>query len=178
MKTEINELEAAAQSLDTAATSDEESAGRWRMGVMNYRQISNTCNINAVNPKTRMFLVSKRLSKQSWGWWSETPSSSLWRHRNAFRKKSAKPKESIGRQTIHPLLELGSPGGFMGRIWRPDDRILAALITHLIFFLRPGSDIGFFGRTGGPCNFRSDVAGVFGRGCCVSQRCPGRILWR
>ena len=25
---------------------------------------------------------NKRLSKQSWGWWSETPSSSLWRHRN------------------------------------------------------------------------------------------------
>ena len=26
---------------------------------------------------------NKSLSKQSWGWWSETPSSSLWRHRNA-----------------------------------------------------------------------------------------------
>ena len=26
--------------------------------------------------------LNKRLSKQSWGWWSETPSSSLWRHRN------------------------------------------------------------------------------------------------
>ena len=25
---------------------------------------------------------NKRLNKQSWGWWSETPSSSLWRHRN------------------------------------------------------------------------------------------------
>ena len=24
----------------------------------------------------------KRLSKQSWGWWFETPSHSLWRHRN------------------------------------------------------------------------------------------------
>ena len=24
----------------------------------------------------------KRLSKQSWGWWFETPSGSLWRHRN------------------------------------------------------------------------------------------------
>ena len=28
---------------------------------------------------------NKRLSKQSWGWWSETPSSSLWRHRNDYR---------------------------------------------------------------------------------------------
>ena len=25
----------------------------------------------------------KRLSKQSWGWWFEVPSRSLWRHRNA-----------------------------------------------------------------------------------------------
>ena len=27
--------------------------------------------------------LNKRLSKQSWGWWSETPSRSLWRHCNA-----------------------------------------------------------------------------------------------
>ena len=27
---------------------------------------------------------SKRLSKQSWGWWFETPSFSLWRHYNDF----------------------------------------------------------------------------------------------
>ena len=40
-------------------------------------------------PVTRSFDVyfdlrlNKRLSKQSWGWWFETLSSSLWRHRNA-----------------------------------------------------------------------------------------------
>ena len=28
--------------------------------------------------------VNKRLSKQSWGWWFETLSRSLWRHRNAY----------------------------------------------------------------------------------------------
>ena len=39
-------------------------------------------------PVTRSFGVlfdlrlNKRLSKQSWGWWFETPSSSLWRHCN------------------------------------------------------------------------------------------------
>ena len=39
-------------------------------------------------PVTRSFDVffdlrlNKRLSKQSWGWWFETPSCSLWRHRN------------------------------------------------------------------------------------------------
>ena len=41
----------------------------------------------AQRPATRSFDAffdlrpNKRLSKQSWGWWSETPSSSLWRHR-------------------------------------------------------------------------------------------------
>ena len=39
-------------------------------------------------PATRSFGVyfdlrpNKRLSKQSWGWWFETASCSLWRHRN------------------------------------------------------------------------------------------------
>ena len=39
-------------------------------------------------PVTRSFdvfydlRVNKRLSKQSWGWWFEAPSRSLWRHRN------------------------------------------------------------------------------------------------
>ena len=42
----------------------------------------------AQRPVTRSFdaffdlRLNKRLSKQSWGWWSQTPSSSLWRHRN------------------------------------------------------------------------------------------------
>ena len=41
-------------------------------------------------PVTRSFDVffdlrlNKRLSKQSWGWWFETPSCSLWRHSNGF----------------------------------------------------------------------------------------------
>ena len=41
-------------------------------------------------PVTRSFDVyfhlrpDKRLSKQSWGWWFETLSHSLWRHRNAL----------------------------------------------------------------------------------------------
>ena len=42
----------------------------------------------AQRPVTRSFDVSfdlclnKRFSKQSWGWWFETPSCSFWRHRN------------------------------------------------------------------------------------------------
>ena len=44
----------------------------------------------AQRPVTRSFDVffdprlNKRLSKQSWGWWFETPSRSLWRHCNEF----------------------------------------------------------------------------------------------
>ena len=45
----------------------------------------------AQRPVTRSFDVffdlrlNKRFSKQSWGWWFETPSRPLWRHRNGSR---------------------------------------------------------------------------------------------
>ena len=48
-----------------------------------------TCEFPTQRPVTRSFDVffvlclNKRLSKQSWGWWFETPSRSLWRHCNA-----------------------------------------------------------------------------------------------
>ena len=44
-------------------------------------------------PVTRSFGVfcdlrpNKRLSKQWWGWWFETPSRPLWRHRNGFHQQ-------------------------------------------------------------------------------------------
>ena len=47
-----------------------------------------TCEFPSHKPVTRSFDVffdlrlNKRLSKQSWGWWFETPSRSLWRHFN------------------------------------------------------------------------------------------------
>ena len=47
-----------------------------------------TGKFSAQRPVTRNFDVffdlrlNKRLSKQSWGWWFETPLHSLWRHRN------------------------------------------------------------------------------------------------
>ena len=37
---------------------------------------------NASDAELWCFLCSKRLSKQSWGWWFETPSRSLWRQCN------------------------------------------------------------------------------------------------
>ena len=39
--------------------------------------------------------LNKRLSKQSWGWWSQTPSRSLWRHCNDIYHKSLKPCEQF-----------------------------------------------------------------------------------
>ena len=42
--------------------------GQWRGALM----LSLNCTLN------------KRLSKQSWGWWLETPSSPLWRHCNVM----------------------------------------------------------------------------------------------
>ena len=47
----------------------------------------------AQRPVTRSFNVffdlhlNERLSKQSWGWWFETPSCSLWRHCNGYHHK-------------------------------------------------------------------------------------------
>ena len=58
----------------------------------------------ALKPVTRNFDVSfdlslnKRLSKQSWGWWFETPSRSLWRHRND--EQNNKYLTTRKRQTI------------------------------------------------------------------------------
>ena len=55
----------------------------------------------AQRPVTRSFDVffdlhpNKRLSKQSWGWWSETPSSSLWRHRNGTNENKTSNRESL-----------------------------------------------------------------------------------
>ena len=49
------------------------------------------CEFPAQRPVTRSFHVffdlwlNKRLSKQSWGWWFETPSRPLRRHRNVWR---------------------------------------------------------------------------------------------
>ena len=57
----------------------------------------------AQRPVTRSFDVyfdlclNKRLSKQSWGWWFETPSCSLWRHHNVC---SRSPLLSLHRSTV------------------------------------------------------------------------------
>ena len=57
-------------------------------------EITGPGEIPTQRPVTRSFDVffdprlNKRLSKQPWGWWFETPSCSLWRHRNVWRRLS------------------------------------------------------------------------------------------
>ena len=54
-----------------------------------------TSEFPSQRPVTRGFDVffdlclNKRLSKQSWGWWLQTPSCSLWRHCNAHKYHDA-----------------------------------------------------------------------------------------
>ena len=65
-------------------------------------------------PVTRSFDIffdlhlKKRLSKQSWGWWFETPSRSLWRQCNALGKEETNGTEKIDLVT-HPRLSCVSP---------------------------------------------------------------------
>ena len=62
----------------------------------------------AQRPVTRSFDVSfdlrlnKRLRKQSWGWWFETPSRSLWRRRNGTHQRNAS-RASYGPSIVNIL---------------------------------------------------------------------------
>ena len=74
----------------------------WRHQMETFSALLTVCAGNspvpgefpAQRPVTRSFDVffdlrlNKRLSKQSWGWWFETPSCPLWRHRNGISKRS------------------------------------------------------------------------------------------
>ena len=68
---------------------------RWRHQMETFSALLAICAGNSPpgefptqRPVTRSFDVyfdlspNKRLSEQSWGWWFETPSRPLWRHRN------------------------------------------------------------------------------------------------
>ena len=81
-----------------ADTASVVSCAWWRHQMETFSALLAICAENspvpgefpAQRPVTRSFDVlfdlrpNKRLGKQSWGWWSETPSSSLWRHRNGM----------------------------------------------------------------------------------------------
>ena len=71
-------------------------------------------------PVTRIFNVyfdlrpNKRLSKQSWGWWFETQSHPLWRHRNDIETLST----LLAPRAVHPSVT----GGFASQGGSNDDR--------------------------------------------------------
>ena len=67
----------------------ETSLSKWHMVTSSNRNIFRvTGHLSGQRPVTRSFDVffdlrlNKRLGKQSWGWWFETLSCPLWRHRN------------------------------------------------------------------------------------------------
>ena len=70
-------------------------------------------------PVTRSFdfffhlCLNKRLSKQSWGWWFETPSCSLWRHCNVATNKI--PVARDGLTVIFKFMT--HPGFLMCRVY-------------------------------------------------------------
>ena len=47
--------------------------------------------------------LNKRLSKQSWGWWFETPTRSLWRHRNVVRYNRGVGASLSGQACLLPI---------------------------------------------------------------------------
>ena len=88
----------------------------------------------AQRPVTRSFDVffdlcpNKRLSKQSWGWWFETLSCSLWRHCNGVHKASNNQDMAPWREWWYPV---ASPAT---RLLHSSDVIMgamASLITSL-----------------------------------------------
>ena len=79
-------------------TNLQQKTTRWRHQMETFSALLTLCagnspvtgEFSAQRPITRSFDVffdlrmNKRLGKQSWGWWFETPSRSLWRHCNAY----------------------------------------------------------------------------------------------
>ena len=96
---EVNNVLVAAKDLATQGTRSSTgmiSMTWWRHQMETFSALLAICTGNSPvpgefptqRPVTRSFDVyfdlrpDKRLSKQSWGWWFETLSHSLWRHRN------------------------------------------------------------------------------------------------
>ena len=89
---------------------------RWRHQIETFSALLALCVGNspvtgefpAQRPVKRSFDVffelrlHKRLSKQSWGWWFETPSRSLWRHCNAQDGLCCHQLWNMGKRMEYP----------------------------------------------------------------------------
>ena len=98
----------ASLALRKRAMKGQKDIARWRHQMETYSALLAVCAGNspmtgelpAQRPVTRSFDVffdlhlNKRLSKQSWGWWFETPSCPLWHHCNRSSFQSPKPKHN------------------------------------------------------------------------------------
>ena len=95
----------------------------------------------AQRPVTRSFDVffdprlNKRLSKQSWGWWFETPSRPLWRHRNVNKIfhvnpiKYGKQAYANGRKSSIFIRLLVMPPSWQWTWWRHQVETFSVLLT-------------------------------------------------
>ena len=74
--------------------------------------------------------LNKRLSKQSWGWWFETPSRSLWRHRNVCHGRLA-----IYTLDLAAMNNKNSRGLWGGCVWYP------LTCTEIIVTVHPKNNV-------------------------------------
>ena len=51
-------------------------------------------------------VLNKRLSKQSWGWWFETPKRSLWRHCNVMSQFIHIPASALSRLIFSTIVQI------------------------------------------------------------------------
>ena len=94
------------------------SISRWRLQMETFSALLALCAGNSPvigefpsqRPVMRRFYVlfalrlNKRFSKQSWCWWFETPSCSLWRHCNVF----SFDRQQQNPQSVRKLYESGA----------------------------------------------------------------------
>ena len=88
-------------------------------------------------PVTRSFDVffdlrlNKRLSKQPWGWWFETPSRSLWRQCNVLFHKYSSSFYRSRYQKLQLFSRQGIPGPKPGFFVGSDQQIISGVCCHL-----------------------------------------------
>ena len=111
---------------------------------------------------------NKRLSKQSWGWWFETPSRPLWRHGNEFIEMKMfrwrnplhllHQKLSFWQLTMQPMSTISSKNDiFHSMFIRVTKARFRSLVKH---------DLSHWEKTLHVCNYFSDWL----RPCLVIER--------
>ena len=95
----------------------------------------------AQRPVTRSFDIffelrlNKRLSKQSWGWWSETPSRPIWRHCNDperpwYAGEYEEPRQEVYPEEWYQSLPQNSHIAHLFEVFLYDDKDRFSTIVH------------------------------------------------